>query len=218
MKWLTSLRHRKRKKISFVYSTNRTQAMAVKEEENRQQARKKVRHVPRTAVREAQVRTQGTVSPVSRETLRAEQTVHRAQEHREAVRKEEETETVTEEASREEETVETVSETVPRMARDVRQDRAKETEARVRMTTVAEIVSVAEQTVAREVRAEALKEEETETVAAAEQTVVREARADALKAEEAEITVSEDRTAEVRADSVWDRKEAVLLIPYSHRS
>ena len=86
------------------------------------------------------------------------------------------------------------------------------------MTTVAEIVSVAEQTVAREVRAEALKEEETETVSAAEQTVVREARADALKAEEAEITVSEDRTAEVRADSVWDRKEAVLLIPYSHRS
>ena len=195
--------------------------MAVKEEENRQQARKKVRHVPRTAVREAQVRTQGTVSPVSRETLRAEQTVHRAQEHREAVRKEEETETVTEEASREEETVETVSETVPRMARDVRQDRAKETEARVRMTTVAEIVSVAEQTVAREVRAEALKEEETEEiVSAVEQTVAREARADVPKAEEAETTVSAEQTVVARAaDSVRDREEAVALqMLYSLRS
>ena len=86
------------------------------------------------------------------------------------------------------------------------------------LTEEAEAVSAVEQTVARVVRAEALKEEETETVSAAEQTVVREARADALKAEEAEITVSEDRTAEVRADSVRDRKEVVLLIPYSHRS
>ena len=198
---------------------HRMPAMAVKEEENRQQARERDRHVHRTAVREAQEQTHETVSPVSRETVRVARIVLRAEDRRATVRKEEETEIVTEEPSREEETAEIVlAETVPRMVRDVRQDRARETEAHVRMTEEAEAVSAVEQTVAREVRAEALKEEETETVSAAEQTVVREARADALKAEEAEITVSEDRTAEVRADSVWDRKEAVLLIPYSHRS
>ena len=72
------------------------------------------------------------------------------------VRKEEETEIVTEEPSKEEETVEIVlAETVPRMARDVRQDRARETEAHARMTEEAEAVSAVEQTVARVVRAEA---------------------------------------------------------------
>ena len=197
---------------------HRMPATAVKEEENRQQARKKARHVPRTAVREAQVRTQGTVSPVSRETLRAEQTVLRAEDRSVIVRKEEETETVTEEASREEETVETVSETVPRMVRDVRQDRVKETEDHVRMTEEAETVSAVEQTVARAVRADASKAEMAETVSAAEQTVARAARVDVLKAEEAEITVSAVRTAAARAEHVRDRKEAVLPIPYLLRS
>ena len=87
------------------------------------------------------------------------------------------------------------------------------------MTEEAEAVSAVEQTVAREVRAEALKEEETEeAVSAVEQTAAREARVDVPKAEEAEITVSAVRTAVVRADSVRDREEAVLPIPYSHRS
>ena len=49
---------------------HRMPAMAVKEEENRQQARERDRHVHRTAVREAQEQTQETVSPVSRETVR----------------------------------------------------------------------------------------------------------------------------------------------------
>lgn len=192
----------------------------VKEEENRQQARKKARHVPRTADSVRQARVQEITNPASRETLRAEQTVLRAEDRRVIVRKEEETATVTEEASREEETVETVLvETVPRMVRDVRQDRVKETEDHVRMTEEAETVSAVEQTVAREVRAEVLKEEETEeTVSAAEQTVARAARVDVLKAEEAEITVSAVRTAAARAEHVRDRKEAVLPIPYLLRS
>lgn len=107
------------------------------------------------------------MSPVSRETVRVARTVLRAEDRRATVRKEEETEIVTEEPSKEEETVEIVlAETVPRMARDVRQDRARETEAHARMTEEAEVVSAVEQTVAR---AEALKEEETaETVSAAE--------------------------------------------------
>lgn len=193
---------------------HRMPATAVKEEENRQQARKKARHVPRTADSVRQARAQEIMSPASRETLRVEQTVLRAEDRRVTVRKEEETATVTEEASKEEET----AATVPRMVRDVRQDRAKETEDHVRTTEEAETVSAVEQTVARAVRADASKAEMAETVLAAEQTVARAARVDVLKAEEAEITVSEDRTAEVRADSVWDRKEAVLLIPYSHRS
>ena len=199
---------------------HRMPATAVKEEENRQQARKKARHVPRTADSVRQARVQEITNPASRETLRAEQTVLRAEDRRVTVRKEEETATVTEEASREEETVETVLvETVPRMVRDVRQDRARETEAHVRMTEEAEAVSAVEQTVARAVRAEALKEEETaETVSVAEQTVARVARADVPKAEEAEITVSAVRTAVVRADSVRDREEAVLPIPYLLRS
>lgn len=150
---------------------HRMPAMAVKEEENRQQARERDRHVHRTAVREAQEQTQETVSPVSRETVRVARIVLRAEDRRATVRKEEETEIVTEivteEPSREEETEEIVlAETVPRMARDVRQDRARETEAHARMTEEAEVVSAVEQTVAR---AEALKEEETaETVSAAE--------------------------------------------------
>ena len=50
----------------------------------------------------------------------------------------------------EEETAEIVlAEIVPRMVRDVRQDRARETEAHVRMTEEAEAVSAVEQTVAR---------------------------------------------------------------------
>lgn len=201
---------------------HRMPAMAVKEEENRQQARKKARHVPRTADSVRQARVQEITNPASRETLRAEQTVLRAEDRRVIVRKEEETATVTEEASREEETVETVLvETVPRMVRDVRQDRARETEAHVRMTEEAEAVSAVEQTVAREVRAEALKEEETEeTVLAVEQTVARVARADVPKAEEAETTVSAEQTVVARAaDSVRDREEAVALqMLYSLRS
>ena len=199
---------------------HRMPAMAVKEEENRQQARERDRHVHRTAVREAQEQTQETVSPVSREMVRVARTVLRAEDRRATVRKEEETEIATEEPSREEETEEIVlAETVPRMVRDVRQDRARETEAHVRMTEEAEAVSAVEQTVARAVRAEALKEEETaETVSVAEQTVARVARADVPKAEEAEITVSAVRTAVVRADSVRDREEAVLPIPYLLRS
>ena len=174
---------------------HRMPAMAVKEEENRQQARKKARHVPRTADSVRQARAQEIMSPASRETLRVEQTVLRAEDRRVTVRKEEETATVTEEASREEETVETVLvETVPRMVRDVRQDRVKETEDHVRMT------------------------EEAETVSAVEQTVARAARVDVLKAEEAEITVSAVRTAAARAEHVRDRKEAVLPIPYLLRS
>ena len=201
---------------------HRMPATAVKEEENRQQARKKARHVPRTADSVRQARVQEITNPASRETLRAEQTVLRAEDRRVIVRKEEETATVTEEASREEETVETVLvETVPRMVRDVRQDRVKETEDHVRMTEEAETVSAVEQTVAREVRAEALKEEETEeTVSAVEQTVAREARADVPKAEEAETTVSAEQTVVARAaDSVRDREEAVALqMLYSLRS
>lgn len=176
---------------------HRMPATAVKEEENRQQARKKARHVPRTADSVRQARVQEITNPASRETLRAEQTVLRAEDRRVIVRKEEETATVTEEASREEETVETVLvETVPRMVRDVRQDRARETEAHVRMT------------------------EEAEAVSAVEQTVAREARADVPKAEEAETTVSAEQTVVARAaDSVRDREEAVALqMLYSLRS
>ena len=175
---------------------HRMPATAVKEEENRQQARKKARHVPRTADSVRQARVQEITNPASRETLRAEQTVLRAEDRRVIVRKEEETATVTEEASREEETVETVLvETVPRMVRDVRQDRVKETEDHVRMT------------------------EEAETVSAVEQTVARAARVDVLKAEEAEITVSAVRTAVARAEHVRDREEAVALqMLYSLRS
>lgn len=195
---------------------HRMPATAVKEEENRQQARKKARHVPRTADSVRQARVQEITNPASRETLRAEQTVLRAEDRRVIVRKEEETATVTEEASREEETVETVLvETVPRMVRDVRQDRVKETEDHVRMTEEAETVSAVEQTVARAVRADASKAEMAETVSAAEQTV---ARVDVLKAEEAEITVSAVRTAAARAEHVRDREEAVLPIPYLLRS
>lgn len=201
---------------------HRMPATAVKEEENRQQARKKARHVPRTADSVRQARVQEITNPASRETLRAEQTVLRAEDRRGIVRKEEETATVTEEASREEETVETVLvETVPRMVRDVRQDRVKETEDHVRMTEEAETVSAVEQTVARAaraVRADASKAEMAETVSAAEQTVARAARVDVLKAEEAEITVSAVRTAAARAEHVRDRKEAVLPIPYLLRS
>ena len=83
---------------------HRMPATAVKEEENRQQARKKARHVPRTADSVRQARVQEITNPASRETLRAEQTVLRAEDRRVIVRKEEETATVTEEASREEET------------------------------------------------------------------------------------------------------------------
>lgn len=176
---------------------HRMPATAVKEEENRQQARKKARHVPRTADSVRQARVQEITNPASRETLRAEQTVLRAEDRRVIVRKEEETATVTEEASREEETVETVLvETVPRMVRDVRQDRVKETEDHVRMT------------------------EEAETVSAVEQTVARVARADVPKAEEAETTVSAEQTVVARAaDSVRDREEAVALqMLYSLRS
>lgn len=198
---------------------HRMPAMAVKEEENRQQARERDRHVHRTAVREAQEQTQETVSPVSRETVRVARIVLRAEDRRATVRKEEETEIVTEEPSREEETEEIVlAETVPRMARDVRQDRARETEAHARMTEEAEVVSAVEQTVAR---AEALKEEETEeTVLAVEQTVARVARADVPKAEEAETTVSAEQTVVARAaDSVRDREEAgALQMLYSPRS
>lgn len=195
---------------------HRMPATAVKEEENRQQARKKARHVPRTADSVRQARVQEITNPASRETLRAEQTVLRAEDRRVIVRKEEETATVTEEASREEETVETVLvETVPRMVRDVRQDRAKETEDHVRTTEEAETVSAVEQTVAR---ADASKAEMAETVSAAEQTVARAARVDVLKAEEAEITVSAVRTAVARAEHVRDREEAVLPIPYLLRS
>lgn len=195
---------------------HRMPATAVKEEENRQQARKKARHVPRTADSVRQARVQEITNPASRETLRAEQTVLRAEDRRVIVRKEEETATVTEEASREEETVETVLvETVPRMVRDVRQDRVKETEDHVRMTEEAETVSAVEQTVAR---ADASKAEMAETVSAAEQTVARAARVDVLKAEEAEITVSAVRTAAARAEHVRDREKAVLPIPYLLRS
>ena len=201
---------------------HRMPATAVKEEENRQQARKKARHVPRTADSVRQARVQEITNPASRETLRAEQTVLRAEDRRVTVRKEEETEIVTEEPSREEETAEIVlAETVPRMVRDVRQDRARETEAHVRMTEEAEAVLAVEQTVAREVRAEALKEEETEEVVlAVEQTVARVARADVPKAEEAETTVSAEQTVVARAaDSVRDREEAVALqMLYSLRS
>jgi len=201
---------------------HRMPATAVKEEENRQQARKKARHVPRTADSVRQARVQEITNPASRETLRVEQTVLRAEDRRVIVRKEEETEIVTEEPSREEEMAEIVlAETVPRMVRDVRQDRARETEAHVRMTEEAEAVSAVEQTVAREVRAEALKEEETEeVVSAVEQTVARVARADVPKAEEAETTVSAEQTVVARAaDSVRDREEAVALqMLYSLRS
>lgn len=189
---------------------HRMPAMAVKEEENRQRARERDRHVHRTAVREAQEQTQETVRPVSRETVRVDRIALRAEERRATVRKEEETAEIV------------LAETVPRMARDVRQDRARETEAHARMTEEAEVVSAVEQTVARVVRAEALKEEETEeAVSAAEQTVAREARADVPKAEEAEITVSAaEQTVVVRAaDSVRDREEAVALqMLYSPRS
>ena len=138
---------------------HRMPATAVKEEENRQQARKKARHVPRTADSVRQARAQEITNPASRETLRAEETVLRAEDRRVIVRKEEETATVTEEASREEETVETVLvETVPRMVRDVRQDRVKET------------VSVAEQTVARAARVDVLKAEEVEITVSAVRT------------------------------------------------
>lgn len=177
---------------------HRMPAMAVKEEENRQQARERDRHVHRTAVREAQEQTQEMVSPVSRETVRVVRIVLRAEDRRATVRKEEETEIVTEEPSREEETAEIVlAETVPRMVRDVRQDRARETEAHVRMTEEAEAVSAVEQTVAR-----------------------GEARADVPKAEEAETTVSAEQTVVARAaDSVRDREEAVALqMLYSLRS
>ena len=202
---------------------HRMPATAVKEEENRQQARKRARHVPRTADSVRQARAQEITNPASRETLRAEETVLRAEDRRATVRKEEETEIVTEEPSKEEETAEIVlAETVPRMARDVRQDRARETEAHARMTEEAEVVSAVEQTLARVVRAEALKVEETEeAVSAAEQTVAREARADVPKAEEAEITVSAaEQTVVARAaDSVRDREEAVALqMLYSPRS
>lgn len=176
---------------------HRMPAMAVKEEENRQQARERDRHVHRTAVREAQEQTQETVSPVSRETVRVARIVLSAEDRRATVRKEEETEIVTEEPSREEETAEIVlAETVPRMVRDVRQDRARETEAHVRMT------------------------EEAEAVSAVEQTVARVARADVPKAEEAETTVSAEQTVVARAaDSVRDREEAVALqMLYSLRS
>lgn len=193
---------------------HRMPATAVKEEENRQQARKKARHVPRTADSVRQARAQEIMSPASRETLRVEQTVLRAEDRRVTVRKEEETATVTEEASKEEET----AATVPRMVRDVRQDRAKETEDHVRTTEEAETVSAVEQTVARAVRADASKAEMAETVLAAEQTVARAARVDVLKAEEAEITVSAVRTAVARAEHVRDREEAVLPIPYLLRS
>ena len=85
------------------------------------------------------------VSPVSRETVRVARIVLRAEDRRATVRKEEETEIVTEEPSREEETAEIVlAETVPRMVRDVRQDRARETEAHVRMTEEAEAVLAVE--------------------------------------------------------------------------
>ena len=89
-----------------------------------------------------------------------------------------------------------LAETVPRMVRDVRQDRARETEAHVRMT------------------------EEAEAVSAVEQTVARVARADVPKAEEAETTVSAEQTVVARAaDSVRDREEAVALqMLYSLRS
>ena len=198
---------------------HRMPATAVKEEENRQQARERDRHVHRTAVREAQEQTQETVSPVSRETVRVARIVLRAEDRRATVRKEEETEIVTEEPSREEEMAEIVlAETVPRMVRDVRQDRVKETEDHVRMTEEAETVSAVEQTVARAVRADASKAEMAETVSAAEQTVARAARVDVLKAEEAEITVSAVRTAAARAEHVRDREEAVLPIPYLLRS
>lgn len=198
---------------------HRMPATAVKEEENRQQARERDRHVHRTAVREAQEQTQETVSLVSRETVRVARIVLRAEDRRATVRKEEETEIVTEEPSREEETAEIVlAETVPRMVRDVRQDRVKETEDHVRMTEEAETVSAVEQTVARAVRADASKAEMAETVSAAEQTVARAARVDVLKAEEAEITVSAVRTAAARAEHVRDREEAVLPIPYLLRS
>lgn len=194
---------------------HRMPATAVKEEENRQQARKKARHVPRTADSVRQARAQEIMSPASRETLRVEQTVLRAEDRKVTVRKEEETATVTEEASKEEETAATVlAATVPRMVRDVRQDRAKETEDHVRTTEEAETVSAVEQTVARAVRAD----EMAETVLAAEQTVARAARVDVLKAEEAEITVSAVRTAVARAEHVRDREEAVLPIPYLLRS
>ena len=107
---------------------------------------------------------------------------------------------------------------VPRMVRDVRQDRVKETEDHVRMTEEAETVSAVEQTVARAARVDASKAEMAETVSAAELTVARAARVDVLKAEEAEITVSAVRTAAARAEHVRDRKEAVLPIPYLLRS
>ena len=87
---------------------HRMPAMAVKEEENRQQARERDRHVHRTAVREAQEQTQEMVSPVSRDTVRVVRIVLRAEDRRATVRKEEETATVTEEASKEEETAATV--------------------------------------------------------------------------------------------------------------
>ena len=87
---------------------HRMPAMAVKEEENRQRARERDRHVHRTAVREAQEQTQETVRPVSRETVRVDRIALRAEERRATVRKEEETEIVTEEPSKEEETVEIV--------------------------------------------------------------------------------------------------------------
>lgn len=161
---------------------------------------------------------QEIMNPASRETARAVRTVPRAEDHRAAVRKAEETETVTEEASREEEMAETVSAAiVPRMGKDVRQDRAKVTEARVRMTEEAETVSAVEQTVVREAREDASKEETAETVLV-DRIVVREARVDVPKAEEAEITVSAVRTAVARAEHVRAREEAVLPIPYLLRS
>ena len=163
---------------------HRMPAMVVKEEENRPLVKRKARHVPRMADSVRQVRTPEIMSPVDRTVPRVDR------DHRAAVRMAEETEAVMEEAMKEEEMAETVLETVLRMERDVRQDRAKETEVRARMTIVAETVSEAEQTVARE------------------------ARADVLKVEEAEITVSADRTVAVRADSARDREEAVLPIPY----
>ncbi len=85
------------------------------------------RHVHRTAVREAQEQTQETVSPVSRETVRVARIVLRAEDRRATVRKEEETEIVTKAPREERWRKSFLVETVPRMVRDVRQDRARET-------------------------------------------------------------------------------------------
>ena len=86
---------------------HRMPATAVKEEENRQQARKKARHVPRTADSVRQARVQEITNPASRETLRAEQTVLRAEDSSEIDRKEEETAKETETAYKQEKTEKT---------------------------------------------------------------------------------------------------------------